>query len=280
MNYYDILGVTENASQDDIKKAYKKLAMTHHPDRGGDNKKFQEISQAYDTLSDSTKKNRYDAELHGMGDPFIHVRSGSGFPDFGEIFGFQFGQGFAQHQQSRSRRNRDLTIRISITFKQSFLGTQIEAKYNTPSGNNKTIVIDVPAGVESGQVIRYGGLGDDSIPSIPAGNLNVTVIVDADPEWQRQGLDLIKLCRINAFEAIIGCNKEIQCLDGNVMSLKIRAGLQHGTEFVSQGRGFRDLNTGRVGSLIVVVNIDIPEITDANILKQIESIHAQVNTLS
>ncbi len=273
MNYYEILGVNENASQDDIKKAYKKLAMKHHPDRGGDNKKFQEISQAYDTLSDPQKKSQYDAELHGFGDPFIHIRSG-GFPNFGDMFGFHFGQGFAGPQ---SRRNRDLTLKILVTFKQSYLGTQTEARYQTPSGKTKTVIIDVPPGVQSGQVIRFSGLGDDSIPNMPPGNLNVNVTVEADPEWFRRDNDLCKFVYLNPFEAILGKVIEISCLDGTLMPLQIRPGVQHGTEFASRGRGFIDITGSRRGSLVIIVQIEIPTIEDADLIKEIEKLNAKIS---
>jgi curved DNA-binding protein len=276
MNYYDILGVNQNTSQDDIKKAYKKLAMQHHPDRGGDNKKFQEISQAYDTLSDTQKKSQYDAQLNGFGDPFIHIRSG-GFPNFEDMFGFHFGQGFAGHQ---IRKNKDLTLKILVTFKQSYLGTQTEARYQTPSGKTKTVIIDVPPGVQSGQIIRFSGLGDDSIPGVPPGNLNVHVTVEADNDWFRRDNDLCKCVYLNPFDAILGKVIEINCLDDTIMPLQIRSGVQHGTEFASRGRGFADITGTRRGSLVVIVQIEIPDISDKNILKEIEILNAKISKTS
>ena len=276
MNYYDILGVKENAGQDDIKKAYKKLAMTHHPDRGGDNKKFQEISQAYDTLSDPDKRSHYDAEINGFAHPFGDM-PGQGFPNFGDMFSFHFGPGFAQ--QSR-RKNRDLSIRITVTFKQSFLGTQIEARYPTPSGKSKTVVIDVPAGIQSGQIIRYGGLGDDANPNWPPGDLNVTVMVETSPDWLRRSDDLCRVLEINVFEAMIGCIKQIDCLDGTSMPINIKPGVQHGAEYASGGRGFKNINTGRTGALIIVVSIVVPSVTDPQTIKKLESIYAEINHTS
>lgn len=271
MNYYDILGVNENASQDDIKKAYKKLAMKHHPDRGGDNKKFQEISQAYDTLSDPNKRSHYDAEINGFANPF---GQGGGFPNFGDMFSFHFGQGFAQPPR---RKNRDLTIRITITFKQSYTGTQIEARYPTPTGKSKTVVIDVPAGIQSGQVIRYGGLGDDSNPNLPTGDLNVNVMVETSPDWARRGDDLCKVLDINVIEAMTGCTKQIACLDGTTMPITVKPGVQHGTEYASNGRGFKNINTGRVGALVIVINVIIPVITNQETIKKLESIYAEIS---
>lgn len=277
MNYYDILGITENASQDDIKKAYKKLAMTHHPDRGGDNKKFQEISQAYDTLSDPQKKSQYDAQLRGFGDPFIHIRTDNGFPDLAEMFGFHFGQGFAQR---RVQKNRDHSIRINITFKQSYLGTQIEAKYTVPSGKNKIVVIDVPPGVQTGQILRYGGLGDESITNLPPGNLNVHIVVENDPEWFRRNNDLVKVISINSIQAIIGYSDKITCLDGSTLPINFYPGIQHGTEFSTQGKGFQDMNTGRNGNLIIIVNIITPQITSSTLLEELHRINVKINTPS
>lgn len=275
MDYYQILGIPENATQDDIKKAYKKLAMKNHPDRGGDTKKFQEISQAYDTLGDEQKRQQYDAQRNN---PFIHARSGShGFQDINDIFGgFGFGPrgpfgGF--HQQ---RRNRDLSIRVSISFKQSYTGTQIEARFNTPSGRAQTVVVDIPPGVQTGQTIRYGDLGDDSIPDMPRGNLNVTVIVEPDPQWERRGNDLCTTLTVTALEAMTGCMKEVVCLDGSTMPLKLRPGIKHGAEFASGGRGFRDVNTGRMGSLIVILDVDIPAVTNPQLVQELQALYAKL----
>jgi DnaJ-class molecular chaperone len=278
MDYYQILGINENASQDEIKQAYKKLAMKNHPDRGGDTKKFQEISQAYDTLGDEQKRQQYDAQRRGFG--AFGNQGHPGFPGdspFGDIFnqfGFHFGPGFAQPQ---SRRNRDLTIRVSITLKQSYTGTQIEAKFNTPAGRSQTVVVDIPAGVMSGQTIRYADLGDDSIPQFPRGNLNVNVIVEPDPEWERRGNDLFKIVTINALEAMLGCTKDVVCLDGTVMPLKIRAGITPGTEFASGGRGFRDINTGRPGNMVIIVAVDIPAVVDNQLRQELEALYVKIN---
>ena len=274
MDYYQILGINENASQDEIKQAYKKLAMKNHPDRGGDTKKFQEISQAYDTLGDEQKRQQYDAQKNN---PFIHARSGNhGFPDINDIFGATFGFGgpFGGFQQRG--RNKDLSIRVNITFKQSYTGTQIEARFNTPAGRAQTVVVDIPAGVQSGQTIRYGDLGDDSIPNLPRGNLNVTVMVEADPEWERRGNDLITTLTVSVVEAMTGCMKEVVCLDGTTMPLRLRPGIQHGAEFASGGRGFRDVSPGRVGSLIVVLNIDIPAVTDPQLIQELQALYAKL----
>ena len=278
MDYYQILGVNENASQDDIKKAYKKLAMKNHPDRGGDTKRFQEISQAYDTLSDPQKRQNYDAQRHGF-NPFAQ-QQGGGWTDIGNMFGFHFGPGFANFTNSRSHRNKDLTIRVGISLKQSFTGTQIEARFNTLTGKQQTTVIDIPPGVQTGQTIRYPDLGDDSIPHMPRGNLNVQIIVEPDPQFERRGNDLRTRCKISALEAMVGCVKTVEYIDGTSAPLTIRPGMTHGVEFASRGKGFRDLNSGHVGSFVIEIVIDVPAITDPAIKQELERIYARISPLS
>jgi DnaJ-class molecular chaperone len=276
MDYYQTLGVAENASQDEIKQAYKKLAMKNHPDRGGDTNKFQEISQAYDTLGDAQKRTQYDAQKNGF-NPFSH-NMGGGFQDVGEMFSFAFGPGFAGFNQRR--KNRDLSIRVKITFKQSFTGTQVEARFNTPSGKSQNVVIDIPPGVQSGQTIRYGGLGDDSVPNLPRGDLNVTIVVEVDTKWERRGNDIYTKLPINILEAMIGCTKDIECIDGYKMNINLRPGIQPGTEFTSGGRGFKELNTGRAGNLYVIIDVEIPAVADATLKRELEKLYSKINSVS
>lgn len=276
MDYYSILGVQENATQDDIKKAYKKLAMKNHPDRGGDTEKFQEISQAYDTLSDPDKRANYDAQKNGF-NPFTQ-NMGPGFHGMEDLFGFRFGPGFASFNTRSMKRNRDLTIRIAISLKQAYNGTQVEARYNTPNGRTQTVIVDIPAGVHTGQTLRYGGLGDDSIPNIPRGNLNVQVTVDYDPEFERRDNDLYTRLDLTLIEVMTGCNKEVKCLDGNKVPIKIKPGTVPGTEFRVSGRGFKDVNSNRVGHFVIKISVDIPKITDSALAKEFETLYNKIIT--
>lgn len=274
MDHYQTLGVSKTASQDEIKKAYRKLATKHHPDKGGDTATFQSIAQAYDTLSDPVKRAQYDSPQHSF-DPFTQG-GGQGWHDVSSMFGGNpFEQFFRQTQQPNRRKNRDLNIRVNVNFKQSYLGADLEASYQLPNGKKQTVIIQVPAGVESGQVIRYQGMGDDSSPNLPRGDLNVTVMVQRSQEFDRRGNDLIAYCVINPIEAMTGCTKIVNHLNGTGIRFNIRPGVQHGTEYVSSNLGFTNLR-GQSGNLIIIVGIDIPVLTDPDLKIKFEELYAEL----
>jgi DnaJ-class molecular chaperone len=280
MDYYQILGLEKNSSQDEIKKAYRKLAAVHHPDKGGDTAKFQEISRAYEVLSNPDKRAQYDAEQNGF-NPFSRAASmGEGWQDVGSMFGF--GNGFddflrqATRQHQRRRKNRDLNIRINITLKQTYTGADLEASYLLPSGKKQTVAIQIPKGIQHGQVIRYSGMGDDSDNSLPKGDLNVTVIVEPIKDYERRGNDLVTILTVNPLEAMIGCTKIINTLDERSVRIKLKPGLQPGSEFVSQGLGFKTLN-GNTGDLIIIINIKVPAIVDEVLKEKLEKVYAEIS---
>jgi len=270
MTYYDTLGVDKTANQDEIKKAYRKLAMKHHPDKGGDEQKFKEISVAYDTLSDSQKRAQYDQML--MGGPQVQFNNMSDFADINDlfsVFGTHFGPGFAgfAQQQRQPRKNRDLNIRCTISFKDSFTGKELEAVYPLPNGKKETVIISVPPGIESGQTMQYRGFGDNSIPNMPRGNLNVTVMVTPNPKFSRRNDDVCTFVEVDPFEAMLGSTKEIETIDNKRLQIKIRPGIEHGGEYSATGMGFQNPRLRRTGNLIITVMIKVPAVTD-ELLKQ------------
>jgi len=279
-DYYQTLGVNENASPDEIKKAYRSLANKQHPDKGGDQAKFKDISVAYENLSDPQKKAEYDQQRQfGNGTQFHFHTGNGGFDPFAHMFGgaSPFGNMFGAGHPGM-RRNRDLNIQCAITLLDSFLGKQLEANYQLPSGRTQTVSINVPAGITNGDTIRYQGLGDDSMPGAPRGNLNVTIIVHADARFERKGDDLYTRVEINPIEAIIGCKKTISIITGETMELDIRAGVEDGVEFASNGNGFTNVNNGRKGKFVTVVKIRTPKITNPAILEELKKINIRIKS--
>lgn len=280
IDYYQILGVSENASPDEIKKAYRSLANKHHPDKGGDQAKFKDISVAYDNLSDPQKKAEYDNQRM-YGGTQHHFNTASGFHDFfgGGFDPFGRGSPFGDIFGRQMRRNRDLNIHCQISLLDSFQGKQLEASYQLPGGAPQTVVINVPAGVVDGDTIRYTGLGDDAIPQMPRGNLNVTILVQPDPNFSRVNDDLYTSVEITPIEAMIGCKKTVTTITGNKLELEIRAGVDHGTEYASNGNGFTNVNSGRKGRFVTVVKIKSVAVIDPALIAQLKTLNDTIDKL-
>ena len=278
-DYYQILGVGQNATPDEIKKAYRSLANKHHPDKGGDQAKFKDISVAYDTLGNAQKKAEYDQMRMGGGREFRFNTGGAQF-DFGDMFGGgnPFGDIFGHPRGIR--RNRDLNIQCQVTLLDSYLGKQLEANYRLPSGRSQTVIINVPPGISHGETIRYQGLGDDSIPNAPRGNLNVTIIVAGDPNFRRAGDDLYTSVNISPIEAMIGTKKRVRYITGDEKEIDIRAGVETGVEYASSGFGFPNPHSGNKGRFIIVVNIRTPAITDQNLVERLKQINDEISIRS
>ena len=284
-DYYQILGVSEQASPDEIKKAYRTLANKHHPDKGGDQAMFKDISVANDTLSDPQKRAEYDQQRQfgnmggfpGGGGTQFHFNTGNMHDIFGQAFAQgPFGDIFG-HMRGQ-RRNRDLNIQCQVTLLDSYVGKQLEASYRLPSGRTQNVVINLPVGIAYGETIRYAHLGDDSIPGIPPGSLNVTVIVLPDEKYQRVGDDLYTSVEINPIEAMIGCRKTVKMITGKEMSLDIRAGVESGAEFASAGQGFKNTQTQRKGRFVSVVKIKTPAITDPVIIQRLQQLNDELSS--
>jgi curved DNA-binding protein len=271
-DHYQTLGLQPNATVDQIKKAYRSLAMKHHPDRGGDQAKFKDISVAYDTLSDQNKRAEYDQMR--MGGPQVRFTTG-GFQDINDLFGGRspFGDMFGRRMQ----RNRDLNIQCQITLYDSFVGKQLEANYQLPSGKPQTVVINIPPGISHGETIRYSGLGDDSIPQMPRGNLNVTIVILPDQNYSRQGDDLYTTVDISPIEAMIGCKKKVKFITGDEKEIDVRPGVETGVEYASAGAGFPNPHSGRKGKFVIVVKIKTPVVTDPRIVADLKELNDEIS---
>lgn len=263
MEYYSSLGLTPGASPEEIKKAYKKSAMKHHPDRGGDEKVFKKISEAYDILSDPQKKQMVDMGI----DPLKQNQGGpsnggfgfegqNGFENVFTHFGFNPFQGFTQQRQ---RRNSNIQVAVDITLLDVLHGKTVEAEIGMPSGQRKLVTINIPAGVHHGQQIKYGGMGDTSIPNTPPGDLIVNVRVRPHEVFQRENNHLTCEWKMSIWDAILGTSVELHTLDNRTISITIPAGTQPDTVFSCANEGLPDVHNKVKGKLMVKIKLGIPK---------------------
>jgi DnaJ-class molecular chaperone len=264
-NYYEILGVDSTASADEIKKAYRKLAAQHHPDRaGGNTEKFQEIQAAYDVLSSPEKRQQHDLERSGTLNPGLHDL---GFQDFGDFFR----QAFQQHRQPR--RNRDLRIRLALDLADTLVETEKTISIKTTRNTRDTVVVKLPAGITANSVVKYPGLGDNFFESLPRGDLYVYIDIRSSADFEVSGSDLETKVSITCFEAMLGTEKIITTLDGHKLSVKIPSGTQPGTVLQLKNQGLAIHNSGQRGNLKIKVQVQIPKNLSESqimIIKQLE----------
>ena len=286
-NYYDVLGVKRDATQDEIKKAFRKLAAKYHPDAGGDEAKFKEVSEAYTTLSDDQKRRDYDQMLLFGGIPgadfggsggrggryttnvdmdwsqiFNNARGdGSGFSgfDFSSIFGGAQGG----PQQPRQNRGGDLNTTIEVPFDDAFNGATRKITYRIPStGETQQITVKIPAGAVDGGKLRHRGYGEYGVNGGERGDLVITTRVLDSELFHRDGADVRMELPISVFEAALGTQIEVPKPDGsNVrLRLKVPAGTQDGKTFRFRDEGAPDVrNKGRRGALYVTIRVRVPE---------------------
>lgn len=270
MDYYSILGVPRNASPEEIKKAYRKQAMANHPDRGGDEAKFKQVTEAYEILSNSDKRDAYDHPHN----PFQQQARGQHNPFGGTPFDHIFGQGFAQQRQTP--RNRDINLQANIDLKDVLTGKSLIIQYQLSTGRLETVTVDVPAGAKHGDTIQYQGLGDEGNPRYPRGNLLVRIKVSKQKDWERDQDNLITKKTVNVFDFMLGCAIIITTLDNKQLEVKIPQGTQIGTTFSIPGYGVPNMNNGQRGKLYVTVDAKIPKIDDQALLNRIEQIKKEL----
>lgn len=267
MDYYKTLGLDKGASIEEIKKAYRSLAMKHHPDRGGDEAKFKEIAAAYEALSNPEKKKIIDM---GM-DPNSNYQNHQGYHqgpfefnfgsgNFDDILrSFRFGNGYGFSRQQSIRRNKSVSIQVRIDLEDVLLGKEFDAEISIPNGRKKIINIKIPPGVEHGQQIRYQGMGDDLYKDLPPGDLLLNIIVNQHPEFERHKDSIICEKSISVWDAILGSELEISSLNNRKFKVSVPSGTQPGTILSCKGEGLPRLNQLNRGDLLVKIKIEIPK---------------------
>jgi DnaJ-class molecular chaperone len=279
MTHYETIGVTESATPDEIKKAYRKLASQHHPDRGGDTTIFQNIQSAYDIISDPNKRQQYDLERSGHGKQQFHWHNfGNGVPaDINSIFQ-QFGFGgdpfnhIKQQQQQSQRRNKDLQVEISIPLVSTLEEQTKVISVLTTTGSRETVEVKIPKGITNGINIKYNNLGDNLFNTIPRGDLYVRINVHNAENFIVNNLDLYTKVSVNCLLAIAGGITTVTGIDDKSFILTIPQGTQPGSKFRIAQQGLYQLNSNIRGNLVVEMNVTVPQDLTSDQLQIVKSI--------
>jgi DnaJ-class molecular chaperone len=288
-DYYQALGVPRSATAEQIRKAYKKIARENHPDvKPGDNaaaEKFKQAAEAWDVLGDADKRKQYDQ----YGDAYKHMkdggpqpggspfggggfRGGSGPIDLGDIFGGEvdlgdlFGGAFggggggarSGRTRTRSRRGADIQSEITVPFQLAATGGSYDVSLQR-EGNVDNLSIKVPAGIQSGQVIRLAGQGEPGTGGGSAGDLLITVQVAPHPYFRREGSDLLVDVPVSITEATLGAKVDVPTLQDGLVSLTIPPGTSSGAKLRLRGKGIIDPKTKARGDQFVVIKIVVPK---------------------
>ena len=282
-DYYDILGVSEDATNEQVKRAFKEIAKKEHPDRGGNEARFKEANEAYDTLKNSQKRHDYDTMRKfgstgtgGGQHPFFNEEIfgdffsgfGNGDMDFNSRFNFTQGPGRARTFRSSNRGNRNVQVRMALSIKEVMTENEKTINYKLPSGRDEYATVKIPAGVQHGVTFKFDGLGDDSIKNMPRGDLMVIMSVLDSDGYTRKGNDLYTDKTIDCFQAVRGSEFNLRTLDNNVIKVKVPSGTQHGTLLSVKGKGMPVHKTLNIrGNLYVKIHILIPQLSAADLKK-------------
>ncbi len=276
IDYYKVLDLDKNASQADIKKAYRKLARKYHPDVNPDDReaqrKFQQINEANEVLSDPEKRKKYDkygkdwqhgeayeqarqqyqGQQQSRGAGGFDAAGGFSEGDFSDFFSSMFGGGAG----SRGRagfRGQDLNAELQLSLKDAYTTHK-----QTLNVNGKNIRITIPAGIENGQTIKIAGHGGQGMSGGPNGDLYITFNIMNNTSFKREGDNLYSTVNLGLYDAILGGEIMVDTFDSKV-KLKVKPETQNGTKVKLKGKGFPVYKQeGKFGDLIITYNVQVP----------------------
>lgn len=282
IDYYQVLGIDKSASQSEIKKAYRKLARKYHPDKNADDeiakKKFQQINEANEVLSDEENRKKYDKygkdwehadqfESQGYGGGFGGFNGGSqgfggfgggggfsqGGGDFSDFFNSMFGGGGGFSSSPRPKRGGDFKVNVTLDIKDIY-----QTEKRTYKINGKNIRVTVPAGITDGQTIKIANHGKDGSNGGEKGDLLIVFNITNSTEFERKGNDLYKTVDVDLYTALLGGDITIDTFDSKV-KLKVKEGTQNATKVKLRGKGFPKYKQDNAfGDLYITYNVTIP----------------------
>ncbi len=315
-DYYSVLGVSRQATPDELKKAFRKLAMKYHPDKNPGNKaaeeKFKEVNEAYDTLSDPKKRQMYDQFGHaafqpggpGAGGPgggpfrggfegfgaggFDPRQGGQGQADFNDMFSDFFGEFFGGETQPGARRGprgeqrgSDLRYALTITLEEAATGTEKRISFVRQRGGKEDtakLSITVPAGVKAGQRLKLRGEGDGpAVGNGKPGDLYVIVGFQDHPLFKRKDNDVLMELPISFVDALLGSQAEVPTLTGKA-NLTIPSGTHPGQVFRLKGKGFPDIGGYAPGDMLIKIIVDVPNSITEEDRQLLERLRKSANT--
>jgi curved DNA-binding protein len=255
---FTLLGVPRDATEDQIKTAYRKLAMQYHPDRNQGDKaaeeKFKEINNAYEALKDPFRRAQAEAQNAGR-----HARFDFEFDDGTTATQhFDFHDFFnAAFTARRRQKNDDIAVTCTITLEEALAGKDIEMSITSASGQ-RTVSISIPPGVDHGSRLRVQNAGERVFQGLPPGDLYVTINLRPHARFQRVAQNLVFIHRIDAFEALLGSETEVETLGGERVRVTIPAGVQPGARLRVNGYGMPLMGQSAVrGDLIVALDVRV-----------------------
>jgi len=265
MDYYKTLGISRGASEDEIKKAYRKLAMKHHPDRGGNEAEFKRIKEAYEALSnpDQYKFNTGSDPFGDLNEMFRQgQRAGSSHFDF--------------DWNARSIRNPDVSISVPCSLEEAHTGFTKEVEFTLPSGQSKGIKVSFPAGTTKDIKIRFSGEGGTLMPDSPPGDLYVKANIASHPVWRVDGNDLFAMMEITVWQAMLGTTVEFDDIGGTRMQITIPPGTQSRSQLRLKNKGMNIRGSTLRGNAFLEVVVRIPALTEADLNKTIIDLQGKI----
>lgn len=286
-DYYKILGVKRDATEEEIKKAYRRLALKYHPDRNPGNKeaeeRFKEINEAYAVLSNKEKRQQYDMFgsegfhqrftqedifrgfdigdlLRDFGfstdDIFSRIFGGQDLGGFKDVYGRKAGSGYGDiFGRAAPQKGADVTASLHITFNEAVFGGEKRVSIKRPDGGIETVTVRIPAGIDTGKRLRVAGKGQ---PGVPPGDLYFDIKVEGHPVFKREGDDVIIEKEIRFTEAVLGTYINVPTLEGDIKKVKIPQGTKSGARIRMKGYGIPHLKGGGRGDLYIKIDIKVP----------------------